>query len=179
MCAFLVFASPEPVQSGSHLFFPGGSCRVSECDPPCARRVALFPGPDYIPRGRLVNGLATCLAPGLLFAFLSLPHLSQCQAGRTFFCEIVAECDLPCARWVALLPLEARLHTPSTQAGWNLETKALNGVTCDLRCARWVAHDIWYAFVGATWYDRFFPVGLIFAPAGLLFTGERLTPLHR
>ncbi len=64
---FLVFASPEPVQSGSHLFFLGGSCRVRPalrkagrafpqaglhtpsmawaraCDLPCARTFVCFP----------------------------------------------------------------------------------------------------------------------------------------
>ena len=35
-----------------------------ECVLPCARRVALFLGLDYKPRGRLVTGLATCLAQG-------------------------------------------------------------------------------------------------------------------
>ncbi len=138
---FRVFASPEPVQSGSHLFFLGWSCRVRpalredlcmvslflphpsqckagrtcfswegvvECDLPCVRRVALFPGPNCIPRGRLVTGLATFLAQGLLFAFHVFASPEPVQSGSHFlFWEGVAECDLPCARRVALLLWEA------------------------------------------------------------------------
>ncbi len=98
---------------------------VVECDGPCARRVALFPGPDYTPRGWLVTGLATCLAQGLLFAFPVFASPEPVQSGRTFFCECIAKCDLACTRQVALLPWEATLHTPLTRPGWNLEKKRL------------------------------------------------------
>ncbi len=50
------------------------------------------------------------------------------------------------------------------------------GVRCDLAYARQVAHDIWYVFLGATWYDRFFPAGLM-SPSGLIFSFKRLTTI--